>query len=181
MRLQTFSLRSGGYLSGTRLSMGLKQPCRQVVRCAPTISKTGHGTILIDRSQKPRASRVGLNPRDRGFEHSHSQVRRKWHVTSPTSQADKARPTTSKPCTPSGSRPNMPGQAQPGAVSDYAPSLVPNRAFPFIKHAGEQAALGLHKPIGLVLASAYLLGAVCQLSGIYWLNRFLFAIILHLN
>lgn len=60
----------------------------------------------------------------------------------------------------------MPGQAQPGAVSDYAPSLVPNRAFPFIKHAGEQAALGLHKPIGLVLASAYLLGAVCQLSGI---------------
>jgi hypothetical protein len=44
--------------------------------------------------------------------------------------------------------------------------LAPNKALPFIKQAAEGASsAGLHKPVGLVLASAYVLGTACQLSG----------------
>lgn len=43
--------------------------------------------------------------------------------------------------------------------------FIPNKALPFIKQAADSTVDGLHKPIGLVLASAYILGTACHLSG----------------
>lgn len=44
-------------------------------------------------------------------------------------------------------------------------SFIPNKALPFIKQAADSTVDGLHKPIGLVLASAHILGTACHLSG----------------
>ncbi|KAK9917725.1 hypothetical protein WJX75_007567 [Coccomyxa subellipsoidea] len=42
----------------------------------------------------------------------------------------------------------------------------PRKALPFLSEAADRATHGLHKPIGLVLTSAYVLGTACQLSGV---------------
>ena len=122
---------------------------------------------MLDRGQKPQTDRSKSIELDRSkgdpVNHRRLQVKREWHISSSYNKLDRGRLTTIKPCTPSAFKPVTINQAQSRA--DLVPNLVPNRAFPFIKHAGEQAALGLHKPIGLILASAYLLGAACQLSG----------------
>ena len=41
----------------------------------------------------------------------------------------------------------------------------PTKAVPFLSEAADRATDGLHKPIGLVLASAHILGSACLLSG----------------
>ena len=41
----------------------------------------------------------------------------------------------------------------------------PNKALPFIRQVADGSADGLHKPVGLVLASAYVLSTACSLSG----------------
>ncbi len=41
----------------------------------------------------------------------------------------------------------------------------PKKALPFLSEAADRATDGLHKPIGLVLTSAYVLSTACQLSG----------------
>lgn len=52
-------------------------------------------------------------------------------------------------------------------IAQELPALSPNKALPWIKQAAEGATItGLHKPVGLVLASAYVLGTACQLSGV---------------
>lgn len=179
MRLQTIFPRTGGYLSGTRLSLTRAKPIL-VRHSLPVLSKTGHGTILIHRADRSRVDGTSFGLKSSKIEavqqslvqlktgQSRMQVKRKWQINRPVSQVEQARPTTTKPCIITSSRPSTPSHSQPKPVSDLDPSLVPNRAFPFIKQTGEQALLGLHKPIGLILASAYLLGAVCQLSGAGW-------------
>ncbi len=182
MRLQTIFPRNGGYLSGTRLSLTRAKPV--LVRYShPILSKTGHGTILINRAHRSRVdgtsfdlksskteavqqSLVQLKPG--AVKQSQMQVKRRWQISRPVSQVEQARPMTKKPCTITTSQPSTHSHSRSKQVSDLSPSLVPNRAFPFIKQTEEQALLGLHKPIGLILASAYLLGAVCQLSGAAW-------------
>ena len=158
MRLQTFSPRQGSYLTGTRLIFSLRRLPQRSGQRIPTVSKGGHGTVLLDRAHKPQSDKINLvnlsSPRKVYPRH----VKHKWHVSKPGAQDSTARPMTRKPCTPA--------QVQQNLTVTAAPVLVPNRAFPFIKHAGEQAALGLHKPIGLVLASAYLLGVICHVSGV---------------
>ncbi|CAL8463628.1 g3162 [Coccomyxa elongata] len=42
----------------------------------------------------------------------------------------------------------------------------PKKALPFLSEAADRATDGLHKPIGLVLASAHILGSACLLSGV---------------
>lgn len=42
----------------------------------------------------------------------------------------------------------------------------PTKALPFLSEAADKATDGLHKPIGLVLASAHILGSACLLSGL---------------
>lgn len=180
MRIQTIFPRTGGYLSGTRLSLTRAKPIL-VRHSLPILSKTGHGTILIhhDHLSRVRGTSFGVNSskteavqqslvplKPGAVKQSRMQVNRRWQISRPVSQVEQARPVTKKPCTINTSQPSIPSHAQSKQVSDLSPSLVPNRAFPFIKQTGEQALLGLHKPIGLILASAYLLGAVCQLSGI---------------
>ena len=182
MRIQTIFPRTGGYLSGTRLSLTRAKPIL-VRHSLPILSKTGHGTILIHhdhlsrvrgtsfgvKSSKTEAVQQSLVPLKPGaVKQSRMHVKRRWQISRPVSQVEQARPVTKKPCTINTSQPSIPSHAQSKQVSDLSPSLVPNRAFPFIKQTGEQALLGLHKPIGLILASAYLLGAVCQLSGAAW-------------
>jgi len=181
MRLQTIFPRTGGYLSGTRLSLTRAKPIL-VRHNLPILSKTGHGTILIRHAHRSRVdgtsfdlkseteavqqSLVQLKPG--AVKQSQMQVKRRWQISRPVSQVEQARPMTKKPCTITTSQPSTRSHSQSKQVSDLGPSLVPNRAFPFIKQTEEQALLGLHKPIGLILASAYLLGAVCQLSGAGW-------------
>lgn len=41
----------------------------------------------------------------------------------------------------------------------------PSKALPFLSEAADKLTDGLHKPVGLVLSSAYILGTACQLSG----------------
>ena len=166
MRLHTFSVRSAAYLSHVSLFRGPRRPLHQSVRCFYLVSKTGHSTVLIDRRQKPQTNRsrpcdVGTDDR---VTHRHLQVKRKWHLSDVSGSAERTRFISTKPCAASAADSGASRGTRPSI--DLAPSPVPNRAFPFIKHAEEQAALGLHKPIGLVLASAYILGAACQLSGI---------------
>lgn len=64
-------------------------------------------------------------------------------------------------------------------VPDKAPleklqkALVsPTKALPFLSEAADRATDGLHKPIGLVLASAHILGSACLLSGSPGFNCF---------
>lgn len=166
MRLQTFSPKSAGYLKHVSLSLVPWRLARPPVRYFKVFSKTGHGTVLIDRAKKPQtdtARSVALDTSRTEVNCRPVHVKRKWHINNARSMVDNHRLATSKPCTVSAARSGSCDGEQPRA--NLVPSLVPNRAFPFIKHAGDQAALGLHKPIGLVLASAYLLGAACQLSG----------------
>ena len=178
MRLQTMSPRHAGYLSLARPSWGYRRLLKQNTqntRHFQVISKTGHGTVLVNRAQKPQTEKTRCidikTARGEQLNHRHVQVKHKWHISNARRRVDRGRLATTKPYTPSAAKPATSNGTQPNV--DLAPSLVPNRAFPFIKHAGEQPALGLHKPIGLVLASAYLLGAVCQLSGTPSTPRFL--------
>lgn len=158
MRLQTFSPRQGSYLAGTRLIFSPRRLPQRSGQRIPTVSKGGHGTVLLDRAHKPQSDKIDLVNLSSSRKVYPRHVKHKWHVSQPGTQDSTARPMTRKPCTPA--------QVQQNLNVTPAPVLVPNRAFPFIKHAGEQAALGLHKPIGLVLASAYLLGVICHVSGI---------------
>jgi len=41
----------------------------------------------------------------------------------------------------------------------------PSKALPFLSEAADKLTDGLHKPVGLVLSSSYILGTACQLSG----------------
>lgn len=170
MRLQTLSTRNAGYLSCVRLSWGPKRPVRQAVRHFYLVSKTGHGTVLIDRRQKPQTT-TG-RPTDAGTSDKvirrDAQVKRKWRLSKAPGSSGRTRFMTTKPYAASAADARTSQGLRP--TIDLAPSPVPNRAFPFIKHTDEQAALGLHKPIGLILASAYVLGAACQLSGMLTLH-----------
>ena len=158
MRLQTLCPTHKTYLSGTRLALSHPKSVHRAVRRVQTVNKTGHGTVLLDRSYKPRSDKIdSISLKYPPTGRSPRSVKHKWHLYKPSRQEVIDRPVTKKPCTPNQMQQNMP-TAPP-------PVLVPNRAFPFIKHAGEQAALGLHKPVGLVLASAYLLGVICCMSG----------------
>lgn len=167
MRLQTCSTRNAGYV---RLSWGSKRPLRQGVRHFYLVSKTGHGTVLIDRRQKPQTN-TG-RPSDAGTGDKvirrDAQVKRKWRLSKAPGSSGRTRFMTTKPYAASAADSRTSQGTQPSI--DVAPNAVPNRAFPFIKHTDEQAALGLHKPIGLILASAYILGAACQLSGMLTLH-----------
>lgn len=169
MRLQTFSTRNAGYLSYVRLSWGPRRPLRQSVRHFYLVSKTGHGTVLIDRRQKPRTN-TG-RPTDAGTGDKvirrDTQVKRKWRLSKAPGSSGRTRFLTTKPYAASAADSRTSQGIRP--TIDLAPT-VPNRAFPFIKHRDEQVALGLHKPIGLILASAYILGAACQLSGMLTLH-----------
>lgn len=166
MRLQTFSTRNAGYLSPVRLSWTPRRPLKQVVCHFHILSKTGHGTVLVDRRQKPQTDRGRrTDVTSDKVSHKPPKVKHKWHISNARSSVRRTSLTTTKPCAApavdSGTSQGTPSSA------DLVPNLVPNPAFPFIKHAdAEQAALGLHKPVGLILASAYILGAACQLSGI---------------
>ena len=170
MRLQTFSSRNAAYLSHVRLSRGPRRPVNQSVRYFYLVSKTGHSTVLIDQRQKPQTNRDRPSDVEPGNKvtQKHLNVKRKWHLSDVPGSAGRTRFMSSKryaaSAADSGTSPG------PRPSINLASSPVPNRAFPFIKHAEEQAALGLHKPIGLVLASAYILGAACQLSGILSLH-----------
>lgn len=163
MRLQTISTRNSGYLGHVSLSRGPRRP--PVERHFYVHSKTGHGTVLVDRRQKPqidRARAAHVKPSDK-VSHRHAPVKCKWHISNPRSSHDRSRFAPRKPYAASAA---LSGTSQRTRSSTHlVPSLVPNRAFPFIKHAEQQAASGLHKPVGLILASAYILGAACQLSG----------------
>ena len=180
MRLQTISPRTGGYLTGTRVSLSRPKPVQHLRQSLYVLSKTGHGTVLMNRVEKPRTdasgfgikySRIGaveqsaVHSKHRDAKQNMVKVKRKWQFSQAVKQVEDGRPTTIKPCTVTSARLSTSSQAQSKQTSDPAPCLVPNRAFPFIKQTEEQALLGLHKPIGLILASAYLLGAVCQLTG----------------
>ena len=151
MRLPAISIKSRGHLAGTRVTTNPRKIGTFFMHRLSILSKARQGTVLSNCTQKRKTD---TRPVKRIAKPSHDHIQ---HLSSPSRQAGRARSITTKPCT---------AAARPGALEqDHASMLVPNRAFPFIKHAGEQALLGLHKPIGLVLASAYLLGAVCQLSG----------------
>ena len=165
MSLQTLSTRNG-YLSRFRLSRGPRRPLNPSVRQFYLVSKTGHSTVLIDRRLKPQTNRGRAADVETGDKdsHRHVQVKRKWYLSEVPGRAGRTRFTSSKPH--AASAVNSGTSRGTGPTLDLAPSPVPNRAFPFIKHAKEQAASGLHKPIGLILASAYILGAACQLSGL---------------
>ena len=165
MRLQTFSTRNG-YLSHVRVSRGYRRPLNPSVRHFYLVSKTGHSTVLIDQTQKPQTSRRRPADVETGGKdsHRHVQVKRKWYLSDVPGRPGRSRFTSTKPY--AASTANSGTSRGTGPSIDLAPSPVPNRAFPFIKHAEQQAALGLHKPIGLILASAYILGAACQLSGL---------------
>ena len=158
MRLQTFSYRQGLYLAGTRLTFSPRRLLQRSGQRIPTVSKGGQCTVLLDRAHKPQCDKINFVHLNSPPKVHPRHVKHKWHVSKPGTQNSTARPRTKKPCTPA--------QVQQNLTVTPAPVLVPNRAFPFIKHAGEQAALGLHKPIGLVLASAYLLGVICHVSGV---------------
>ncbi|KAL3130994.1 hypothetical protein ABBQ38_000318 [Trebouxia sp. C0009 RCD-2024] len=138
MRLQTISTRNSGYLGHVSLLRGSRRP--PVVRYFHIIK-------TVDQVSR-----------------RHAPVKRKWHISSSHSGRDRSRSATTKPHAASADNAVTSQRTRPS--TDLVPSLVPNRAFPFIKHAEQQAALGLHKPVGLILASAYILGAACQLSGI---------------
>ncbi len=58
------------------------------------------------------------------------------------------------------------GKSEADASAEEAKvNFIPNKALPFIKQAASSTIDGLHKPVGLVLASAYILGTACHLSG----------------
>ena len=160
------SPRHAGYLSLVRPSWAYRHPLKQNSRHFQILSKSDRGTVLVKRAQNQQTDRARPvdieTARGEQLKHRRMQVKHKWHISNARSRVDRERITTTKPCTPSVAKPGSNGIQ---SSAELVPSLVPNRAFPFIKHAGEQPALGLHKPVGLVLASAYLLGAACELSG----------------
>ena len=158
MRLQTLCPTQRSYFTGTRVALSHPRRVQRAVPRVQTVNKTGHGTVLLDRSCKPRSDRIASDSlRLPQTDRIPRNVKHKWHLNQTSRQEVIDRPMTRKPCTPN--------QTHQNVATAPAPVLIPNRAFPFIKHAGEQAALGLHKPVGLVLASAYLLGVICRMSG----------------
>lgn len=172
MRLQTFSTRDSAFLSHVRLSRGPRRPLNNSVRYFYLVSKTGGSTVLMDRRQKPQTNKsrsCDSKIADKGT-HGHLQVKRQWHLSDVPGSAGSTRFTSTKPYAASAANSGTSRGTRPSIK--LAPNPVPNRAFPFIKHMDEQAALGLHKPIGLILASAYVLGAACQLSGVLSLHRY---------
>lgn len=169
MRLQTFFTRDAAYLSHVRLSRGPRRPPSHSVRYFYLVSKTGGSTVLIDQRQKPPTKKsrpCDAKTGDKGT-HRHLQVKRQWHLLGSTGRI---RFTSTEPYAASAANSGTSRGTRPAIK--LSPNPVPNRAFPFIKHANEQAASGLHKPVGLILASAYVLGAACQLSGMLSLHRY---------
>ena len=55
--------------------------------------------------------------------------------------------------------------ASPVAAQNNSPSRSPNKAFPFLLESERNTLDGMHKPLGLIVASAYVLATACQLSG----------------
>lgn len=136
-----------------------------------TCHKSPHGTVLMEptarvsQQQKVVPALPQLKPIVR------QAVRRKRYSVDPQHKTKKRMSTVpdmqrTVEHAPAKGRQMAKHVVDAGAVaSESVQHLVPNKAFPFIKHSGQQTAEGLHKPIGLILASAYLLGTVCHLSG----------------
>lgn len=137
-----------------------------------TCQRTAHGTVLVN--PKPRAPQevppppspaTALRPLVK------QPLRRTWHNSKPSARPKKNQTPPSEiqrsiiKADASGKSTAKKALGVGVAASQTVQQLVPNKAFPFVKHAGEQVAEGLHKPVGLVLASSYLLGTTCHLSG----------------
>lgn len=134
--------------------------------------RSARGTVLMEPTVKPHLHKHSLQPATQLKPLVRQPVRQKYHTPdSPAKVRQKQSGTADMQhmvkAAPAKGRHVAKQAVNAGAsASETVQQLVPNKAFPFIKQTGHHKAEGLHKPIGLVLASAYLLGIVCHLSGI---------------
>lgn len=142
--------------------------------CTTACHKSSRGTVFMEPATKPSRQKVSLRTAPQLQPLARQPVkRRRYTVTDSAAKVRKRHDTTPNLQHMAESAPAKSSYVAKQAVdagasaSESMQQLVPNKAFPFIKHAGHATAEGLHKPIGLILASAYLLGTVCQMSGIF--------------
>ena len=139
-----------------------------VTRC----QRSARGTVLMQPTVKPHLRKPSTQPATQLKPLVRQPVRRKYHFTNSSAkvrqqQLGPADMQHMANVAPAKGRKIAKQAINAGvSASETVHQLVPNKAFPFIKQTGHKTAEGLHKPIGLVLASAYLLGTVCHLSGI---------------
>lgn len=163
---RSLSFSGRGLLSGPRTLLNLRGPL-VATRC----HKSSHGTVLMEPAKKSLQHKRPVHAPPQLQPLVRQPVRRKrYMVDSPAKLSQKKVPQSDLERTvgrvPAKGKQMAKQAVNAGAAaSESVQQLVPNKAFPFIKHAGQQTAEGLHKPIGLVLASAYLLGTICHLSG----------------
>ena len=133
--------------------------------------RSARGTVLMEPAVKPHLHKHSAQPAPQLKPLVRQPIRQKHHFTDSSAKVRQKQTGTADmqhivKAAPAKGRHIAKQAINAGAsASESVQQLVPNKAFPFIKQTGHQTAEGLHKPIGLVLASAYLLGTVCHLSG----------------